>query len=106
MNTTVEPTPRLTIRRLLISTGAIAFGCCAATVELFPVPLRLLGLAAGFYGFANVVFAFSTSLSSPWRELSFLVGLPAYLCCIVCGTAGCFVLVATLFRLAVPQAGG
>ena len=106
MNAISEPPPKLTIRRLLMSTAAIAFGCCAATVEPFPLLLRLLGLAAGFYGFATVVFAFSTSLNSPWRELLFLVGLPAYLGCVICGTASCFVFIATLFQLAVPQTSG
>ena len=100
------PPPRPTIRGLLVSTAAIALGLCSAKVGPLPAPFRPLGLAVGFYGFATAIFAFSASLNSPWRELLFLIGLPAYACCVICGAVGCFVLFATAYHLAVPQTGG
>lgn len=96
----VAPNP-LSIRTLLMATCAIAIGFSAATVGPIPLSLRLLGLAIGFYGLAVCIFGFSLSLRCPYREVVFLFGLPAYLCCVICASAGGFLLLVTMFRLEV-----
>ena len=90
-------TTPLTTRQLLVTTAAVAVGLGMAISNEIPIWLRLLGIAAGFYFLATSVFAFSSSLSSPGRELLFLIGLPMYLCCVLAGSAGCFTLIATIY---------
>ncbi len=94
-----DSSTQLTVRRILVTTAAIAVGLTLARFVEVPLPFRLLGIAFGAYWSATCIFSFSTSLSSPAKEALFLFGLPLYICCIVCAAVGCLLLVMTIIGL-------
>ena len=88
-----------TIRRFLLPTVAVVIGMLLAGINNAPLFLQLFGLAAVLYGSATCIFALSTSLGSPWREILFLLGLPLYLCSVVCAFSASITLLVTAYSL-------
>jgi len=88
---------QLTTRQLLVTTATVAIAFGMVIADQLPVWIRLLGIASGFYSCAMRVFAVSLALSSPKREMVFMIGLPMYLFCVLAGSAGCLILLVTIY---------